>query len=367
VLERKLFRSFDWALYLSYLGVSLFGALVVYSASRNHEFEDPYFFVTKQLQWILVGQLLLIIALVVDYQMLASLKWPIYAVNIALLVLVLGVGVERGGAVRWINIGGFLLQPSEFAKLAVVATLAVTLEQMGKVDTLVKLAVVLMHVGLPMALIAIQPDLGTALVFLGIVLAGLYAAGITKSLITYLALAGLFSAPLLWFFALREYQRTRLLVFVNPSLDRVGAGYNLLQSIIAIGSGMLTGRGFMEGPQSQNNFLPAQHTDFVFSVVGEELGFLGAVTVLGILFFIIYRCLQTSALAKDHLGRYLSLGVGIWIAFQVIVNVGMTMGMMPVTGLPLPFMTYGGSAYLALSLGVGLVLNVHLRHRKILF
>ncbi|MBT9152577.1 MAG: Peptidoglycan glycosyltransferase MrdB [Firmicutes bacterium] len=367
MIDRRLFRSFDWLLYLAYLGVSLFGALVIWSASQNNEFGDPLFFVTRQLQWVLVGQVLLIIVLFFDYQLLVPIKWPIYLLSVALLVLVLAVGVERGGAVRWINIAGFVLQPSEFAKLAIVTTLAITVEHLGRIDSLWKVVLAFLHIGIPMALIAIQPDLGTSLVFLGILAAVLYVAGITRQLIATVAVSGVLSAPLIWFYGLRDYQRTRLLIFWDPSLDRVGAGYNLMQSIIAVGSGMFMGRGFGQGPQSRNNFLPEQHTDFIFSVVGEEFGFLGSVALLAVFFFIIYRCLQTAAVAKDHVGRYLAVGVAAWIAFQVVVNVGMTMGVMPVTGLPLPFMTYGGSSYLALTMGVGLVLNVHLRHRKILF
>jgi len=367
VFDRKLLRSFDWGLYLSYLGISLFGALMIWSASLNNEFGDPLYFVSRQLMWIIVGQVILFIAVYFDYQLFGALRWPVYFASLGLLVLVLVAGVERGGAVRWLNVGGFVLQPSEFAKLAVVITLAATVEKLGQINTLVKLVTAVVHVGVPMLLVAIQPDLGTSLVFLGILLAVLYAAGITRQLMALLAALGLTSAPLLWLYGLREYQRTRLLVFMDPSLDRAGTGYHLLQSIIAVGSGQFTGRGFMAGPQSLLNFLPEQHTDFIFSVVGEELGFIGSVALIAALFFLVYRCLRTAAVAKDYLGRFLAVGVATWFAFQIIVNIGMTMGMMPVTGLPLPFLSYGGSSYLALSLAVGLVLNVHLRHRKILF
>ena len=367
VFERKLWRSFDWGLYLSYLGVSLFGALMIWSASLNNEFDDPLHYFSRQLLWIIAGQVVVFVAVYFDYQLFGALRWPLYFVTLGLLILVLVVGVERGGAVRWLNVGGFVLQPSEFAKLAVVITLAATVEKLGRIDSLFKLFTAVFHVGVPMVLVAIQPDLGTSLVFLGILLAVLYGAGITSKLMALLAALGLTSAPLLWFYGLREYQRNRLLVFIYPDLDRAGTGYHLLQSIIAVGSGQFTGRGFMAGPQSLLNFLPAQHTDFIFSVVAEELGFVGAFALIAALFFLVYRCLKTAAIAKDDFGRFLAIGVAIWFAFQIVVNIGMTMGMMPVTGLPLPFMSYGGSSYIALSLAVGIVLNVHLRHRKILF
>lgn len=367
VFDRKLLRSFDWGLYLSYLGISLFGALMIWSASLNNEFGDPLYYFTRQLLWIIVGQVVLFVAVYLDYQLLGALKWPLYSVTLALLGLVLVAGVERGGAVRWLNVGGFVLQPSEFAKLAVVITLAATVEKLGRIDNVAKLLTAVFHVGVPMVLVAIQPDLGTSLVFLGILLAVLYGAGITRQLMALLASVGLISAPILWFYGLREYQRTRLLVFLDPDLDRAGTGYHLMQSIIAVGSGQFSGRGFMAGPQSLLNFLPEQHTDFIFSVVAEELGFVGALALITALFFLVYRCLRTAAVAKDDLGRFLAIGVAIWFSFQIVVNIGMTMGMMPVTGLPLPFMSYGGSSYLALSLAVGIVLNVHLRHRKLLF
>ena len=234
----------------------------------------------------------------------------------ALPISVLVLGRQAGGAQRWINLGGFTLQPSEFAKIAVIITLARNMEKLGKIDSILKLIVVGIHVAIPMGLIIIQPDLGTSLVFVGILVAMLYAAGITRSLMALMVAAGAALSPVIWLKGLKAYQRTRLLVFLNPSLDRAGDGYHLLQSIIAVGSGMLTGRGLFNGPQSQLNFLPEQHTDFIFSVVGEELGFLGASFLILALFFVIYRCLQASSLAKDPFGRYLAVGTATWIAFQ---------------------------------------------------
>ncbi len=367
MVDKKLLRTFDWSLYLMYLGLSLFGVLMIASASQNNALGDPAFFWTKQLQWVVIGQLLLLFALVVDYRFFANMSIPIYLLNLTLLLGVLAIGVQGGGAQRWIDLGAFTLQPSEFAKLAVVVTLATHVEKLRRVDDFFRLALVVLHVALPMVLIVVQPDLGTALVFLGIMVAVLYAAELPRRLIVFLGTGALALAPVVWSFGLKAYQRARLIVFLDPSLDRMGIGYHLTQSIITVGSGMFAGRGLFQGPQSELNFLPAQHTDFIFSVVGEELGFLGAAGVVLAMFFVVYRCLQIAAIAKDACGRYIAVGVGSWVAFQLIVNTGMTVGLMPVTGLPLPFLSYGGSSYLALSLGVGLVLNVGMRHRKILF
>jgi rod shape determining protein RodA len=367
MVDRKLLRTVDWSLYLAYLALSLFGVLMIASASQNNELGDPAFFWTKQLQWVVIGQVVLLFTILIDYRFFASMAVPIYVFNLGLLFAVLAVGVQGGGAQRWIDLGAFTLQPSEFAKIAVIVTLAAHVEKMRRVDTFARLALVLLHVATPMVLIIVQPDLGTGLVFLGIMAAVLYAAELPRRLILFLGAGAIAVAPVVWSFGLKAYQRARLLVFLDPSLDRMGIGYHLSQSIIAVGSGKLTGRGFFRGPQSELNFLPEQHTDFIFSVIGEELGFLGAVGVVLAMFFVVYRCLQIAAIAKDDFGRYIAVGVASWIAFQLIVNTGMTVGMMPVTGLPLPFLSYGGSSYLALSLGVGLVLNVGMRHRKILF
>lgn len=367
MFDRKLIRSLDWSLYGAYLFVSLFGLLMIASASANNEFGDPLHYVRRQLMFMAIGHVLLIISLVIDYQFFANLTIPIYVVNLGLLAAVLLLGSKAGGAQRWINLGGFTLQPSEFAKVAVIVTLAGAMDKLGKIESLPKLIIVGIHVAIPMGLILIQPDLGTSLVFVGILLAMLYAAGITRSLMAMMFASAVALSPLIWIKGLKDYQKTRLLVFIDPGSDPSGVAYHLRQSIIAVGSGMLTGRGLFRGPQSQLNFLPEQHTDFIFSVVGEELGFFGATLLIMAMFFLIYRCFQASSVAKDSLGRYLAVGTATWIAFQTIVNTGMTAGIMPVTGLPLPFVSAGGSSYMALSIGIGLVLNVGMRHRKILF
>lgn len=379
LIDRKLLRSVDWVLYVSVLIVSFFGVVIVASASAANAYSEVSLgnaiwqslrhnpLVQRQLLFILIGQVALIIMLTVDYQVWKGLTYPIFIGNAALLAAVLVVGFRGGGAQRWIRLGGFVLQPSELAKIAVILVLASILDKMGKPDTVFKLGFVGLHVAIPMALIVIQPDLGTSIVFVAIMVAMLYGSGLTPKLFALMATLAAMAAPLLWFKGLKAYQRSRLLVFMDPSKDPTGEGYHLLQSIIAVGSGMLTGRGLFRGPQAQLNFLPAQETDFVFSVVGEELGFLGTTLLVLALFYIVYRIFAIASLAKDAYGRNITIGVGTLMAFQIIVNTGMTAGVMPITGLPLPLMSAGGSSYLAVSLGIGLVLNVGMRRRKILF
>jgi rod shape determining protein RodA len=382
VFNRKLLRDVDWVLYVTVLLTSLFGVVVIASASANNAYSEAPLstaileslrhnkLVQRQLLFILVGQIALLVVLTIDYQVWTGLTYPIFLGNLALLgaVLVIGSrGGAGGGAQRWIRLGGFVLQPSELAKIAVILTMARVLERMGKPDTLMKLLLVGAHVAVPMALIVVQPDLGTSIVFIAITVAMLYGAGLTPKLLALLAAGASVAAPLIWFKGLRNYQRLRLLVFLDPGRDPTGEGYHLLQSIIAVGSGMVMGRGLFRGPQAQLSFLPEQQTDFVFSVIGEELGFLGTLSVIVVLFFIVYRVFRIAELAKDAYGRYIAIGVGTLLAFQAIVNTGMTAGVMPITGLPLPFLSAGGSSYLAISIGIGLVLNIGMRRRKIMF
>ncbi|HSL93168.1 MAG TPA: rod shape-determining protein RodA [Bacillota bacterium] len=380
MLDRKLWRSFDWALYAAVLLVSFFGTLIIASASAGNEYASMPFWnavieslknnglVQKQLLWILIGQAVMLTVVLVDYQIWSGLTYPIYLGALGLLVIVLLVGSTGGGAQRWISLGGFgVLQPSELAKIAVIMVLAKGLEKIGRPDTLWKLFLVGLHIVPPAALIVIQPDLGTSLVFIAFTVTILLAAGLTPRLFALMSAAAIAATPVIWLRGLRDYQRSRLLVFLDPTKDPSGEGYHILQSIIAVGSGMFAGRGMFRGPQAQLNFLPAQHTDFVFSVVGEELGFVGVALLLIALSFIVLRIYRIAGIAKDDYGRLVSVGVATYFAFQILVNTGMTAGIMPITGLPLPLMSAGGSSYLATCIGVGLVLNIGMRRKKILF
>ena len=262
---------------------------------------------------------------------------------------------------RWIVIGGFQLQPSELVKLA-AAVFAAKLFSEFRHETLGlrELALPGAAVGLLVLLIAREPDLGTAVCLLPMFLAVAFLAGLRMRAVFLLAAALVLAAGLAWPL-LKDYQKTRIYTFLDPSLDPRGAGYQKIQSQIAVGSGGLVGRGFMEGSQAQLGYLPARQTDFIFSVLAEEMGFLGVLVVLGLYLLVLWRALETAQLARDRVGAFLAAGIAATLAFQVVYNVAMVAGLVPVKGLPLPLMSYGGSSVLSSLLAVGLILNVRMR------
>lgn len=367
--DRKLLKNLDWRLWLTMLGISVFAVIAIRSASATAVPGDPFFYVKRQITWVVLGNLVIAISLLFDYRLILKLTKPIYLLNLGLLAAVLVVGHAGGGAQRWISIAGFILQPSEFAKVFIILTFAHFLEwEAGRNDLKVFIYSGLV-VAVPMGLIMIQPDLGTSLVFIAIFFGVMYAAGAENKHLITVILLGLLALPFLWQFGLHDYQKGRLLVFLNPESPayRAEGGYQVVQSMIAIGSGKILGQGWMQGTQNIRNFLPEQHTDFIFSVIGEEFGFVGAVILIAAFLFMLQRILLVALDAKDLFGRYAVTGVLVLILFQVFVNIGMTAGIMPVTGLPLPFVTAGGSSYLALSIAIAVVLNVGMRRQKILF
>lgn len=372
-MERKLWRNFDYSLLFTAIAISLIGLIAIRSATENNITGDPLHFMRRQALWVGIGTALVFVVLSVDYRHYARLVPYLYGLSIGLLGLVLVIGRQVHGAQRWIDLGIFDLQPSELAKIIIIITLAKLLaDREGDFEKLTDLALPFVFVGLPMILIFRQPDLGTSLVFLAILFSMLFMAGaVTRHLVGIVVVGAGVGLPLLWQF-LKPYQKMRLMVFLNPEIDPMGSGYQLLQSVIAIGAGGPYGYFFrtgelFQGTQTNLNFLPEQHTDFIFSVLGEEFGFLGCVAVLLLFFYMIYRIIRIAMEAKDTFGSLMCVGVAAFIMFQVLVNVGMTISIMPVTGLPLPFMSYGGSAYLVNMIAIGLVLNVGLRKKKILF
>ena len=284
-----------------------------------------------------------------------------------MLLAVMIVGHSALGAQRWIQIGPINLQPSEFSKIIMIVCLAAMLEErVGKLNSLEDLAPVALYVGVPFVLVLKQPDLGTSLVFMAIFLGMVFACGIRLKLLAGLFAAGIAAMPVLWHF-LKDYQKMRIMVFMDPNVDPLGSGYHIIQSKIAIGSGMLFGKGLFEGTQSQLNFLPENHTDFIFAVVGEELGFVGAAVLLLLYLVVLWRGVQIARDASDIFGRLLAVGITSMLAFHVLVNVGMTMGIMPVTGIPLPLMSYGVSSLTTNVLAIALLLNIQLRKQKLVF
>ncbi|MCW2277133.1 rod shape-determining protein RodA [Heliophilum fasciatum] len=374
-MDLKRIKNIDVTLLVSVFLLLTFSLIILSSASSNVG-REPLDFVRKQATWMLIGITLAGSFLFVQYQTMARFSWYIYAANLLLLMTVFFIGINVNGAVRWVNIGAFQFQPSEFSKLIMIVTFADFLaRRQGQLNTLKELLPCFAYVAVPMLLILKQPDLGTSLVLIAIMIGMMYAAGANKRILTSLITGGLvvivFSlyAHFQWGLPLplQEYQINRLIIFINPDLDPVRTGYHIRQSLIAIGSGGLFGKGLFNGTQAQLNFLPEHHTDFIFSVVGEELGFAGVFGLLLLFFILIVRGLRIARDARDIYGSLLVIGILSMFLFHIMINVGMTIGIMPVTGIPLPFVSYGGSAMITNMACIGILLNVNLRRRTILF
>jgi rod shape determining protein RodA len=314
-----------------------------------------------QLYAIVLGLGAMVVMLTLDYRALADKSHIIYIGLLALLIYVLFLGDVQMGARRWIALRGFNLQPSEFAKVGVALVLAKFFGENRGTPAWTDLAIGGVLTLIPFALIAKEPDLGTAVTLLPVFLAVAYLAGMKLRILGVLFLALLLVAPIAWKFALKDYQKSRMTTFLDPSQDAKGAGYQQIQARITVGSGGLTGKGFMQGTQGQLRFLPVAHNDFIFSVLAEEQGFAGVLVALGLYLFVILRTLDAARLSKDRLGSYLVLGVLASFTFQVVYNITMSAGLAPVKGLTLPLMSYGGSSMVATLAGFGLVLNVRMR------
>ena len=365
---QRIIREWDWILVLSTISLILIGCVVIGSATHvNREGLQLTGLVSKQLLFFGLNLIAIIGLQWLDYERLRTYgKW-IYGATIVMLLAVMIVGTSALGAQRWIQIGPITIQPSEFTKLMMIISLANMLEsRVGKLNTFKELAPVFLFLGIPALLVFKQPDLGTSLVYVAILAGMLFVSGIRMRLVQIMVGTMVALAPLSWF-VLKEYQKQRIMVFLNPNVDPFGAGYHIIQSKIAIGSGLLFGKGLFEGTQSQLNFLPENHTDFIFSVVGEELGLLGCCVVLGLLLVVVYRSFLIAKRSVDPFGMLIATGIGSMLLFEVLVNVGMTTGIMPVTGIPLPFISYGVSALTTKLLSIGLLLNIVMRQKKRMF
>ena len=357
MLERRLWFHLDWALLGAVLALCAIGATMIYSTSGG-----PSRIYWTQLYAIGLGLGILAAALMIDYRTLADKSHVFYLGLIALLVAVMFFGSVQGGSRRWLDLGFFNLQPSEFAKATLALVLAKLLGESRK-QTLTnnEMFIAAVLTAIPLLLIVQQPDLGTAVTLLPILGVVIFAAGLPMKYVAIAAIAAVLSAPIAWKYALQDYQRERVETFLNPEQDARGAGYQQIQARITVGSGGLWGKGFRQGTQGQLRFLPVAHNDFIFSVLAEEQGFVGVIVVLGLYLFVIMRSLDAAKLAKDRLGAFLVLGVLATFTFQVIYNITMSAGLAPVKGLTLPLMSYGGSSMIATLAGFGLILNVRMR------
>ena len=362
MFERRLSCHIDWLLIAAILLLCTIGGGMIYSTTYDPTVGTVGPQLSTQFYALLFGALAFAICMTIDYRALADHAVLIYGGLLAALVCVLLFGEVMGGARRWLSVGPANLQPSEFAKLALALILATYFAEnrRGTVER-GDLAMVGLCTALPFVLIAKEPDLGTAVGLLPAALGVTYLAGLRLRWLAVIAIVALLSAPVAWTYALEDYQRSRLSTFLDPGRDARGAGYQQIQARITVGSGGLTGKGFLQGTQGQFNFLPVAHNDFIFSVLAEEQGFLGVVVALGLYLFVIVRGLDAARLAKDRLGAYLVVGVMSGFAFQVVYNVTMSAGLAPVKGLTLPLMSYGGSSLIATLAGFGLVVNVRMR------
>jgi rod shape determining protein RodA len=360
VFERRLYYHIDWALLIAILALCALGVMMIYSTSADPTRGTSRLYIT-QLYAIGLGILALLFTLTLDYRTFTDKSHLIYIGLLGLLLYVMFFGMVQMGARRWIAIRGFNLQPSEFAKVGVALVLAKFFGENRGSPAWTDLAVGGALTLIPFALIAKEPDLGTAVTLLPVFLAVAYLAGMRMRILGVLFLCCLLAAPVAWRFALKDYQKTRISTFLDPSQDAKGAGYQQIQARITVGSGGLQGKGFKKGTQGQLRFLPVAHNDFIFSVLAEEQGFAGVLVALGLYLFVILRTLEAARLAKDRLGAYLVLGVLASFTFQVVYNITMSAGLAPVKGLTLPLMSYGGSSMIATLAGFGLVLNVRMR------
>jgi rod shape determining protein RodA len=371
---KRLFARADFTLLITVVLLATFGAVMVASATRHLQTSGPGASSNKvlvQVVSLLVGLALMALVMSLDYNKLLHVAPLIIGGCLLMLVVTLVLGHAIRGSARWIPLGPVHLQPSEFTKIGVIILLSFYLGLRSEDSDLSSPKIFLQSLGLaagPAFVILLQPDLGTPLVLFFVWMVIIFGSG-GKALY----LGGALVAAVLLFTVgwhthlIKDYEKARIVAFLNPEADPLGAGYHLRQSLIAVGSGHLFGKGLFQGTQSNLAFLPDQETDFIFAVVGEELGFAGSLFVLGLLGIMIWRCFMVAAEAKDAGGRALALGIGAMFLMHVIVNVGMVLGMMPVKGLPLPFMSYGGSAMVANFVGIGIVESVYMRRHKIAF
>jgi rod shape determining protein RodA len=371
MFNRREIENFNFSLVLICIFIISIGIISLYSATNPKGYTTLFnnTILKKHILWITLGFAAGIVTIKFPYRRLVTLSLPFYIISVILLFLVLFISQPRLGAQRWLSIGALNIQPSELAKFTLILELARVLSRQSP-DRLrssdfrhlgLRLLQICILVLVPMILIFKQPDLGTALTLVPIVMSMLFVAGIKMKYLLLLLLSGLASLPLFWNFILKDYQRQRLLVFVNPNIDPLGAGYTVIQSKIAIGSGRLFGKGWLAGTQNYLNFLPERHTDFIFSILGEEWGFIGAMTLILLYWLLIRTALNIVSVTSDEFGRYVAVGIVTMFAFQILVNISMTIGMVPVVGLPLPFMSYGGSSMVTSIVSVALLLNIAMR------
>ena len=320
---------------------------------------------TRGLMWAGIASIFFVLATIFDYHWLKTLAWPAYALQLGLLLLTLAIGDGVGNSARWITFGPLTFQFSELAKILMIIVLANYLAgRSQKLDSIRTILGACVLVGPPLALVMLQPDLGTSLVFAAILIGMLWMSGASMKWLAAMAAAVIAMIPIAWTYLLRDYQKERLTSFLNPKPDITDSGYQLYQSQIAVGSGGWFGRGLTNGTQAQGDFLPVQSTDFVFSVLAEELGFIGAMVLFVLFILLLWRVMVAGWRSRDPFGTLFSAGVASMVLFQLFINVGMVMGIMPITGIPLPFVTHGGASLVSIAVGLGILQSINIRQTR---
>lgn len=378
MIDKRLIKNFDFIILLVIVLIAGFGMIGIGVAMRSPtEGNESIYevlgnlnlrYVKSQAIWLVIGLVILLIVASIDYNVYKDLVPYGYIMVLILLIYVSKRGILAGNARRAMEVGPVTIQPSEFAKLVIIVSTARIIDKQENVNNIKSFAMIFGHV-LPILFLTLkQPDMGTSLVYIVIICGMLFIAGLDHKLIASMIGAGLASIPIAWKFILSETQKKRVLVFLNPELDPLGDAYNVVQSMTAIGSGRLYGKGVLtDNTLSQLNFLPAKHTDFIFSVTVEALGFVGGAIIILLYMILILRTVAIAKKAKDRFGSLIVIGVASMMFFHIFENIGMTMGLMPVTGIPLPFMSYGGSSMMTNMMAYGMVLSVAMRRQKIKF
>jgi rod shape determining protein RodA len=367
VQERTFFKRFDINLALLIFSLNVIGLINLYSATHGVNVTHTSRLFSQQIFWLIAGWTVYFVTTLIDYNIIRRLSYVFYGANIAAMLAVMFVGKKFYGAQRWLDLGFFRYQPSETMKLAIILVLAhifankKNLRELGLKDMLYPAIIT----AIPFVLTVKQPDLGTGLLLVAIASSMIIFIGIKRSILISAILAALIASPIVWNFGMKEYQKNRVLTFLDPGRDPRGTGYNSIQSKIAVGSGKLLGKGFLKGTQSQLEFLPERHTDFIFSVLSEEHGFIGSITTFVLFIILFFMGLKNATQAKDRYGALVIVGVMSYLFWHVFVNIGMVIGLLPIVGVPLPLLSYGGSSLLSTMFGLGLCSSV--AYRRYLF
>lgn len=366
-MKKKILKSIEWGILVCTLLLVVIGLIALFSSTQNSDYDE----FKKQILWLAISVPVMICVILLDYSWLSKISPILYGLSIILLVAVLFTE-PINGATSWFNIGPFSFQPAEFAKIAVTLFLAdviVKIQSKGKdeLNRFWKLGIILLTAAVPILLIIKQPDYGTAFAFIFALIFMLFVAGVKKRYIITALLLVVILVPVAYFFILPDHAKSRIDVYLNPNIDPRGAGYNIIQSKLAIGAGQIFGMGLLKGNQTQLGYLYPKTTDFIFAVIGEELGFVAGAAIIVLYVILIMKSIKVAKTAKDDTGSYIAIGIAGIFFFHMLENIGMTMGLLPITGIPLPFVSYGGSSLMTNLILIAILLNISGRRQKTLF